>query len=551
MIPFFPGFAPTLRLTSLLVCLVPWLFAQAQTSASPAAASHSAACKINTAEPTEADLAFARGDMKKAASLFAAAYAKDPNDLRSRELEIDSLLRQGKIDEARKKTEAWTAVDSTSAYAILTASQLRFAEGDWPESYGLALKAVKADPCLATIYESLAGFEEVAGFRATAAKHLALAHQLAPHDESIWNHWIGSLPSSQLLEEGRKYLETSKAIDEKARPAITSHFSKLAALSEDRCELTSVSSGPVRIPMQPIDEYGVRSWGLEIAFNGHKRTLQIDTGASGFTITHGSGGTLGLHAIDTSRVGGFGNNGSAGVVLNRADSIRVGGLEFKNCVVETLTSSGVMGGSLMGMGTRLDPTDGLVGADIFDRYLVTLDYIKHEIRLESLPKNPAVPIDASQFDPLGGRIDPDWMRADRYVDPSMQSWTKIYRRGHMLIMPARLHTESNSGRPVLFIVDTGAEGNLVDLNAIKEFSSTKETMNYIQGLSGVQGISETGKFTVDFAGLRLPVKNMDSTNLVRFGGITGFFGLPTLQQLVMHIDYRDNLANFEAPTAKH
>ena len=43
------------------------------------------------------------------------------------------------------------------------------------------------------------------------------------------------------------------------------------------------------------------------------------------------------------------------------------------------------------MGERLDDTDGLVGVDIFDRYLVTLDYIRHEIRLEPLPQPPTVP----------------------------------------------------------------------------------------------------------------------------------------------------------------
>ena len=97
-----------------------------------------------------------------------------------------------------------------------------------------------------------------------------------------------------------------------------------------------------------------------------------------------------------------------------------------------------------------------MGSDIFARYLVTLDYIKHEVRLDPLPQNPAAPIDAAKFDALGGRTDADWMSADRYIAPSMQSWTKFYREGHLLIMPAHLYTETNSGHPVLFIVDTGS-----------------------------------------------------------------------------------------------
>jgi len=491
--------------------------------------------------------------MKKAEALFAAAFAKDPTDLRSRQLEIDSLLAEGKIDDAKKAVDAWTATDSKSGYAILTASELRSAEGDWPESYALALRALKVDPCMADAYQDMANFEAVSGYRATAARHLALAHQLRPNDQSIRLAWLSSLPFDQRIEEYRKYLENSKAIDEKRRDAITASFDKNTATFEDRCELVS-STGPARIPMVPITPYledRTQVWGLEVSFNGHKRTLEIDTGASGFTVTHGASGGLGLHAIEVSRVGGFGNGGSSGTVINRADSVHIGGLEFKNCVVETLTNSAAMGGSLMGLGDRLDPTDGLVGSDIFARYLVTLDYIKHEVRLDPLPQNPAAPIDAAKFDALGGRTDADWMSADRYIAPSMQSWTKFYREGHMLIMPAHLYTETNSGRPVLFIVDTGSFTNLVDLNAIKEFSSTHETMTYGGGLSGAQRLSEAGKFTVDFAGLRLPVKSMNSIDLKRFPGITGFFGSPILEQLVMHIDYRDNLANFEAPGARH
>jgi Aspartyl protease len=125
----------------------------------------------------------------------------------------------------------------------------------------------------------------------------------------------------------------------------------------------------------------------------------------------------------------------------------------------------------------------------------------------------------------------------------MQNWTSIYRRGHQLIMP----TIINSSKPTLFIVDTGASTNLIDINFAKQVTHTQDTLYRINGLSGSSNIGETGKFTADFAGLRLPVTGMNSLDLSRFGGIHGFLGYPTLEQLVMHIDYRDNLVLFEAP----
>jgi hypothetical protein len=54
---------------------------------------------------------------------------------------------------------------------------------------------------------------------------------------------------------------------------------------------------------------------------------------------------------------------------------------------------------------------------------------------------------------------------------------------------------------------------------------------------------------VDFANMRLPVDSMDSMDLSHFRNISGFLGYPTLSQLVLHIDYRDNLILLEAPLA--
>jgi hypothetical protein len=154
--------------------------------------------------------------------------------------------------------------------------------------------------------------------------------------------------------------------------------------------------------------------------------------------------------------------------------------------------------------------------------------------------NPTAPLD-----PLGGDPANDLSSFDRFKPPSMQNWTSIYRRGHELIMPVVI----NSSKPTLFIVDTGSFTNLIDTDFARQVTHTKESINLIRGVSGVSKLKEAGSFTADFAGLRLPVTNMDSLNLSRFDGVHGFLGYPTLEQLVMHLDYRDNLVLFEAPTA--
>jgi hypothetical protein len=518
------------------------LFSLVLTSSSPAQsapAPSNATCKIDKTPPSDTETAFYRRDYKKAADLAAAAYKADPKDSRSRQLEIDSLIGVGKLDEARKKTDAWTLAEPTNPVAIVTAGELRHAEGDWVESYALMLKALKANPCLPSAYEGLADYESLAGYRATAQKHLALAHQLSPSNDNIRFAWINSLNNAQSTAELANFVHDSKTLDDKRRTALARRLEEEDSGLKNRCELASVTT-PVRIPMTPVyGPIGIDHYGLEVAFNGHKRTLQIDTGASGFLLTHSVFAGMGLQKVRSSRVWGFGDQGANSIDQFTAASVRIGGIEFKNCNVGALENFSVLGGGHIGQ--ALDTSDGLVGADIFSRYLVTLDYVKHEIRLEPLPQPSPAP--TAPLDALGGDLANDLSGFDRFKAPTMQNWTSIYRRGHEIIMP----TVINGKKPTLFIVDTGSATNLIDTDFAKQVTRTKDSINLMRGLSGVSQLKEAGSFTADFAGLRLPVTGMDSLDLSRFGGVHGFLGYPTLQQLVMHIDYRDNLVLFEAP----
>jgi hypothetical protein len=103
------------------------------------------------------------------------------------------------------------------------------------------------------------------------------------------------------------------------------------------------------------------------------------------------------------------------------------------------------------------------------------------------------------------------------------------------------------------MMDTGAAFNIIDVSTAKQITKadTNPTMS-IRGVSGRSGgMSQAGRFNVDFAGLRLPVTSMDSMDLSRSGGVAGFLGYPTLSQLVIQIDYRDNLVDLKAaPDAK-
>jgi tetratricopeptide (TPR) repeat protein len=231
---------PLLRLSWLPLAL--FLFLIPMSSAQTSPPSNKASCKIDLASPTETELAFYRGDFSKAVELAAAAYKSNPADRRSRQLEIDSLLGQRKLDEARKNTDAWTSVEPTEPLAIVTAGELRHAEGDWLESYALMLKALKIDPCLPAAYEGLAEFESLAGYHAAAQKHLTLAHQLQPNNENIRLAWIGSLNPEQSIAEFTSLVQKSKSLDEKRRATLGARLGREQSRLKDRCELSMATT---------------------------------------------------------------------------------------------------------------------------------------------------------------------------------------------------------------------------------------------------------------------------------------------------------------------
>jgi hypothetical protein len=128
----------------------------------------------------------------------------------------------------------------------------------------------------------------------------------------------------------------------------------------------------------------------------------------------------------------------------------------------------------------------------------------------------------------------------------MKDWTPVFRSAHMLIVPTTIGTA-----PVkLFILDSGSAQTLISLDAAREVAQVSGmAAPTIKGLNGeVQKVLVADKVTMGFAGLHQVVggvTSIDTTAISRSTGvgISGFLGFPTLRELVISIDYRDNLVH--------
>lgn len=238
----------------------------------------------------------------------------------------------------------------------------------------------------------------------------------------------------------------------------------------------------------------------------------LDTAASGIFITKALADANGLQQ---------GANDPPGTV--HADSVHVGPLEFRDCIV------GVSNAPFSGK------ADGMIGTDIFASYLVTIDARSARLALDPLP-------------PLAGILP-----GDRAAPPDLVDYTPVYHRRQYLLVPVLLNNKARK----LFVLDTGMRFSTMTSDTAHAISSTKANFtNALQTASGPTAQVYRDNFDFQFAKLSLNkqshVLQWDLSAIDHNAGfdVAGMLGFDTLHSLTLHLDYRDGLVKFEPTTTE-
>jgi len=267
-----------------------------------------------------------------------------------------------------------------------------------------------------------------------------------------------------------------------------------------------------------------KGFGLQVKFNDRvSAELLLDTGAGGITIGRKLAERAGAVKIADTWIGGIGDKGGIESYEAWIDKINIGGLEFRNCVVTVSSKNDIIDDA------------GLIGADVFDKFLITLDFHEQKMLLAPLPKNPGA-----------SDVDDEWQ--DRYIAQEMQGFTKFYRFYHDMVVPVVVNDKATGN----FILDTGAELNSMSKRLAAQVTKATADDEYrITGVSGnVQQVLTGQKAILQFAKMRieshdLPVFSLDNTSANEGTEIAGLIGIKVLVQMKMTIDYRDGLVNLE------
>ena len=517
----------------LPVSLAISVVAGAQTTADnakPAVPAASSTASAAAPDPlVDARALMSKKQFTEAAAAFQAILAKNPSSAEANAGLVRSLLRGHKLDEAEEAAKKAVAAAPNSAMVHAAAGDVAFRAGKFADTEAEYRAALKLDATSARAQFGMGRMYRMVSMNKRAKETFAKAHELDPNDDQIAQYWLETLPYAERLEQAKKMAGDHPTPQESARIEL------LTAVAKKKPWVLTTEIKPTEIKMLPYGHSQVGSFtghsegvanvhkgfGLSVRFNDRvSADILLDTGAGGLVIGRKLAEKIGVVKVADTFIGGIGDKGPVSGYIGWVDKIRIGGVEFKDCLVEVSSKSDIVDES------------GLMGTDVFEKFLVTLDFKEWRLLLAPLPNNPNA---ASQDD--------EWQ--DRYIAPEMQGYTKIWRFGHLLVLPVVVSDKAVGN----FALDTGADGNLISPKLARQVTKLNYEGYRMKGVSGdVKEVLNGDKAILQFAKMRVQSADIPVVAIGGTGGqdgteLEGLVGIRTLVQMKMTIDYRDGLVN--------
>lgn len=476
-----------------------------------------------------------------------------------------AYLKQHDVKQAYETATRGLQVNDSWAIRVAL-GEVYFRQGKIPEAEKEWIAVINSGYPAARAYLGLARARWAIEMNKSAKAMIDKAHELGPSDPDIQRAWIETQPRAEVIRYYEAFLADPQNADAQERSHIESYLSYLKELSKQHnhdCRLVSaVTHTQTPLVRLLLDPTHLRGYGLSVQLNGTHTNILLDTGASGILVKRSTAERAGITKIVSSKVSGIGDKGEKNTHIGVAKSIRVGELEFQDCPVEVMESRNVAG------------EDGLIGADVFEDFLVDLDFPKEMLRLSELPKRPgdvderprlsseennpegadekqaaAQAKDETTQDAKGKNASAPGSRVpkDRYIAPEMANYSHVYRFGSDLLVPTRVGDVPGK----LFLLDTGSIDNAISPQAAREVTKVHgDGAMTVTGISGsVDRVYSANKAVLQFGNLRQENQDLvsfDMTHVSNSNGteVSGFLGFVLLRFLDIKIDYRDALVDF-------
>lgn len=486
--------------------------------------------KAASVDPLEAARAMMKqGKYSEAAAAFRTILDKDPAAMHAHVGLMRSLLHVGKIEDAEEAGKKALAALPNSPIIHAAFGDVEFRAGKFAEAESEYRACLKVDDTSSRGWFGMGRLYEMLSMRQHAKQAYAQAHSFDPTDGQIFRHWLDTLPYPERLQALTKYAGDHPTEREQAEikflTAVSQKKPWVLAGDVKKAELKMLPYGRELAAIDTGDRIGAqqvsKGYGLQLKFNDRaSATLLLDTGASGVVIGRGLAQKAGVIKIGDTFFTGLGDSGPVVGYYGWVDKLTIGSLEFHNCIVTVSSKKDVVDEA------------GLIGTDVFRKFLITLDFKDWKMLLSPLPKNPAF---------SGSEDDPQ----DRYIAPEMQSYAKVYEFDDHLFIPTIISDKASGN----FMLDTGADSNLTNPAIAKQVTKSSFQGSYLKGVSGtVKEVLNGDKAILQFAKVRvrsddIPIIDFRKTSNSFGTEVAGIIGIRTLVQMKMTIDYRDGLVD--------
>lgn len=480
-------------------------------------------------------------DYAAAENLYRQAIAANPHSGEAHAGLIRTLLDEEKTAEARTAAQAAEQNASGSPAVQAALGDLSYRDGEVEEAEKHYRAALAKDDHSARGWFGVSEVAEITSNYRTAKNAVLKAHELDPDDPEIYESWASRLPRMERRRAIERLVDHPGHLAPDRLSILQSKLAWLIVLGNKTAWKLVSTTESARIKLDHVVTSGAPQIGriagpprtagvaIHVRLNNKKTvSLLLDTGASGIVLHRRVAGKADIRQVYDIATRGIGDEKAAIGYLGWAGDVKIGSIEFENVPVTVLE------------GNFAEGTDGLIGIDVFEHFLISLDIQKSELELAALPAVPAEDRDENDL-------------TDRYIAPSMQQYDRILHVGPHILVPTSIDRQ----KPGLFFFDTGAFDSQVDPAYVAK-SKVVPTRNLaVRGLSGsVRDVYVAENVEIQFGhfvqdNFRMVAISMDKLSEGEGVAVTGILGFPLLSQFRLTIDYRDGLVLFDYKGTKH
>jgi len=469
------------------------------------------------------------GHHQQAASQYTKLLAADPTVGDAWYGMVRSLLELHDSHQAYAAAEQAGVKAPQTSGAETAAGLAAYRRGDLAQSEEHFRRALKINPDYPGALRGLASIYSAVSKPRTARDLRLRAYHLSPEDPELMLVYANTLKGQEHIAALEAVLGKIDASTEMARN-LRVHIANDRALGdrklrrlvspyqETRIKLVFIMDGPRKL----------RGLGVRLTLNQKESVkLLLDTGATGMSLSPKLAEKAGLQVIsgETSEAKGIGDQKPSTAVSYLASEVRAGDVVFADYPISVFRAA------------QSVDFDGLIGADVFARFLVKIDFPQAELVLEPRPAANIAGVDDNE-------------PADA-VDPS-PGFFRVLRFGDHLAIPTKIEGGRPGEHSALFLLDSGATSNLIDTETAKQATGVSgDSRTIVTGIQGaVDKTSRADRVSLIFAGflqenpdlIAISLEKMSDSMGVGFGGI---LGMPVLGRLAVTIDYRNGSVKLE------